>query len=33
MGAVRGALAGQIMIAADFDEIPVDIAEGFGVKT
>ncbi len=29
---VPGALRGQIQIAADFDQLPEDLAEAFGVK-
>jgi prevent-host-death family protein len=29
---VRGALKGQIWIADDFDELPDDIAEAFGMR-
>ncbi|MGH2913586.1 MAG: type II toxin-antitoxin system Phd/YefM family antitoxin [Solirubrobacteraceae bacterium] len=32
LAAVRGAWRGQVELAADFDELPDDIAEAFGAK-
>ncbi|MGH2873599.1 MAG: type II toxin-antitoxin system Phd/YefM family antitoxin, partial [Solirubrobacteraceae bacterium] len=32
LASVRGAWRGQVEIAADFDELPDDIAEAFGAK-
>jgi prevent-host-death family protein len=32
LAAVRGALRGRIHIADDFDELPDDIAEAFGMR-
>jgi prevent-host-death family protein len=29
---VRGALRGKVELAADFDDLPEDIAEGFGAR-
>lgn len=32
MSSVRGAWRGRVRIAEDFDELPEDIADAFGVK-
>jgi prevent-host-death family protein len=32
LASVRGALRGQIWMADDFDELPDDIAEAFGMR-
>lgn len=32
LAAVRGAWRGQVEIAADFDDLPADIAEAFGTE-
>lgn len=32
MSAVRGALKGHVEMAEDFDELPADVREAFGVK-
>jgi prevent-host-death family protein len=32
MAAVRGAWRGRVELAADFDELPADIAAGFGAE-
>jgi prevent-host-death family protein len=32
IGALRGALRGRIHLAEDFDELPDDLAEAFGVR-
>ncbi len=32
LAAVRGAWRGQVQIAEDFDELPPDIADAFGVQ-
>lgn len=32
LGEVRGAWRGQVRVAADFDELPDDIADAFGAR-